>query len=387
MNLINKLFNRYSGHPEAVIISCYYNPTKSKYRRRAFDTFYQSIKHLNHKIVECVIGDGVAELGGNIEKVRTENLLWHKEALLNGIIEKLPKKYKYVFWVDADVIFTNKNWIVDSVEKFQQGFKILQPFEYCIHLEKDQDKPNFDVEKSRIAIDRWNFKDRHPLMWRSFCSNVPHSTLVSGHDYNSHGHVGFAWGARREVLDAVPLYDRALIGGADHVMAHAAAGDINHECIKKSFTENLTEITEWSKRFDAAIKRKISSVGGDLYHIWHGDIKNREYLKRIREFTPKIKNITNKDRNGLYVTHKPDDKKLVQYYERRESVDDGFATSMMLGYALDNGVLGGALGGNMMGGIVGDLIRNDTDTKIESAPCHSDAPPECDCKADTNPFS
>jgi hypothetical protein len=40
----------------------------------------------------------------------------------------------------------------------------------------------------------------------------------------------------------MPLYDRALIGGADHIIAHAAAGQIPHSCITKSFTDNLDEV-------------------------------------------------------------------------------------------------------------------------------------------------
>ncbi len=36
------------------------------------------------------------------------------------------------------------------------------------------------------------------------------------------------------------------------------------------------------------------------------------------------------------------------------STDDGFATSMALGYMLNDGIAGGLLGGNIAGGIVGD---------------------------------
>ena len=40
--------------------------------------------------------------------------------------------------------------------------------------------------------------------------------------FDIHGHTGFAWGARREVLDQVPLFDRAIVGTADHIIAHAS---------------------------------------------------------------------------------------------------------------------------------------------------------------------
>ena len=105
------------------------------------------------------------------------------------------------------------------------------------------------------------------------------TSLWQDQNYNNHGHVGFAWGARREVLEAVPLFDRALIGGADHIIAHAAAGQIPHPCIAKSFTDNLEEVMAWSHQFYRVTQGKIGYVKGDLYHLWHGDINKRQYLK------------------------------------------------------------------------------------------------------------
>ena len=56
--------DKYRTNSEAVIITCYFNPQKSPYRTKAFKTFYESIKHLNHRIIECVIGGGDSGGGG-----------------------------------------------------------------------------------------------------------------------------------------------------------------------------------------------------------------------------------------------------------------------------------------------------------------------------------
>lgn len=356
-NLYSK---KYSGADDAIVISCYFNPQESPYRLKAFKIFYDSIKHLNHMIIECVIGNSKPQLeqNENIQRVYTENLLWHKEALLNTIVKALPKKYKYVFWVDADVLFTNKDWLVEGVAQLQKN-NIVQPFEYCVHLEKDETKPDFDTEPLK-----WNSSHpalRHPKMWRSFCANFATDREISENsNYDVHGHVGFAWGARREVLEAVPLYDRALIGGADHIIAHAAAGQIPHTCITKSFTENIDEVNEWSKQFYSAVQGKISYVKGDLYHIWHGDIDKRQYLKRIQDYTPTIKQIKQKDSNGLYITNKGDDEYVKRYFAHREVAgpDNSFLESMMLGYVTDSALAGGIIGGNFLGAMVGEEIRD-----------------------------
>lgn len=324
MNLVDKLKNtflyenKYKTDSEAVIIACYFNPQNNEHRKKAFDVFYNSIKHLNHRIVEGVIGDAEPQLPltSSITRIYTKDLLWHKEGLLNAIIKDLPQKFKYVFWLDTDVLFTNKDWLVQGVEELKHN-NIIQPFEYCVHLNEGELKPSFDVNYEKaFASDPAN---RHKSIWRSFCANFKTNDLSSDTNYDKHGHVGFAWGAKRSVLDTMSLYDRALIGGSDHIIAHAAAGQIGHSCLQKSFTEDIDAINDWSEDFEKVINGKISYVVGELHHIWHGDIVKRQYLKRIQEFTPKAKQITKKDANGLYVADELNgDTYMKEYFDHRE---------------------------------------------------------------------
>jgi hypothetical protein len=370
-NLVNRLAGRYAYHDEAVIISCFYNPMNSPYRLKAFKIFYDSIKHLNHRIVECVIGEGKPQLPESefITVVRTESLLWHKEALLNGMIPNLPGQFKYVFWVDADVLFTNRNWLVEGVERLTWS-DIIQPFEYCVHLKKDQVKPDFNLEKAKPNC---GTKSRHPQVWRSFCANHEDNYRVfRSLEYDVHGHVGFAWGARRELLEDCPLYDRALIGGADHIIAHAAVGQISHPCIEKAFKEDSKAIKEWSENFYTHCLMGVNYVKGDLYHIWHGDIEKRQYLKRIKDFTPTAKKITKKDKNGLYVS-KGDSKYMRSYFANREVapalINDGFVDSIMIGYMTNSSMMGTMMGGNPVGAIIGDMLNDsENQNQNEAAP-------------------
>ncbi len=351
----NKLLyaNKYHTHSEAVIVSCFFNPQNSPYRLNAFYQFYEQIKHLNHYIIECVIGDAEPQLQNvsNIQTVYTKNLLWHKESLLNRAITELPQKYKYVFWIDADVLFTNLNWMIEGVEQLQLN-NIIQPFEYCVHLNKDETAPSFNLEtlKSTFLPNQLNNK-----VWRSFCANYATNHLWQDEVYNNHGHVGFAWAARREVLDKIPLYDKALIGGADHIIAHASAGQIPHTCITKSFTDNLEEVNEWSTRFYEIVQGKIGFVKGDLYHLWHGDIEKREYLKRIQDFTAKTKEIVEKDKNGLYVTRKEDDPYMTDYFTRREAWENNHPDQSI---DQQNNTIETGIAALMLGGLSNDQLGN-----------------------------
>lgn len=327
--------NRYKTASNAVIVSCFFNPENSPYRVLAFQKFYRSIKHLNHRIIECLIGETQPQLPDSefITRVSTKSLLWHKEALLNKVIADLPPEFEYVFWVDADVLFANSHWLTDAVKVLEDGAMVVQPFEYCVHLGRNEMQPSFDVAEAAKTVSQP--LNRHPLLWRSFASNHENG-LSAESNYDKHGHVGFAWGARRSVLNQVPLYDKALIGGADHIMAHAAAGQIVHPCIAKSFTDDLADVKAWSKRFYSVVDGKIGYAPGVLLHLWHGEIEKRQYLKRIQDFTKQAKQINERDENGLYV-QTGQNAYMDNYYRQREVYgatdfgdydDDDFATDM-----------------------------------------------------------
>ena len=349
----------YEGHPEAVIVACFFNPQNSPYRLMAFQKWYRSIKHLNHRVIECLIGDAESQLPSSphITQVETESLLFHKESLLNKVMAELPTQFKYVFWLDTDVLFTNRRWMVEGVQQLQTN-NLIQPFEYCVHMKRNELKPSFDVEAmrrivndpirklvtARVFAERYP-EMKNPEMWRSWSSNYVNDRKLSlDPNYDLHGHVGFAWGARREVVDSVQLYDRALIGGADHIIAHAGAGQVPCTCISRAFTLDLEDVKAWSDSFFDAVGGKIGYVAGDLHHIWHGEIKDREYLKRIREFQAETQFITRRDANGLWI-YEGNNPYMKRYYSRREAVggyeeggfdgfDVGFAEDM--GYALVN---------------------------------------------------
>ena len=378
-NLKNKTIykDKYKSHDEAVIISCFFNSENSPYRLKAFNTFYDSIKHLNHRIIECIIGDAKSQLPDSkyIKKIHTESLLWHKEALLNKLVTELPSKFKYVFWVDADVLFTNLNWMVEGVEQLKTC-QILQPFKYCVHLEKDQLKPAFKLPYNAIYPNQEN-----SMVWRSFCSNLfIFLDIVSEENYNNHGHVGFAWGARRELLEKVPLYDRALIGGADHIIAHALVDSELHPCIKKAFIDKdmIAEIAQWTTKFNIAVggRNNVGYVNGDLHHIWHGDINKRDYLNRIKKFSSINKNITYKDKHGLYISRNKKDQQFTKQYFQSREVSGGngnFLTGLAAGYLL----FGGndkqeepftGKGGEFGGGGASDSWDNSFTSTIDSSP-------------------
>jgi hypothetical protein len=289
--MISNKIKPYQNHPEAVVISCYFNTNNYVSRRKNFDVFYEQLKrsNLNFLIAECAFGNADFELPTDkrILQFRSKHKIWQKERLLNLLIKTLPATCKYVFWLDADVLSTNENWIVEAVEKLKSS-TICQPFSVAVRLEKDEIEPNFNVQGSTISVDfPNNTPNPQTKLWRSFAYNYnKNRRLAESLMFDIHGHTGFAWGIRREILDQIPLFDKAIVGTADHIIAHAAVGQIPHNCLQKAFTEQkmLDAIYDWSAKFNRLTQNKLDFVDGELWHLWHGELENRQYLQRTQQF-------------------------------------------------------------------------------------------------------
>ncbi len=332
--MISERIKPYQPDPETFVISCYFNTNSYASRRKNFDIFYQQLRrsNVNYLIAECVFGDENFQLpiDERILRFHSKSKLWQKENLLNLLIKQLPPTCKYVFWLDADVLFTNNNWIPEAVEVLKTN-AICQPFSIAVRLEKDEFEPGFNVQGSTILVDFPNFKlPPQTRLWRSFAYNYCKNKHLSDSSiFDIHGHTGFAWGARREILESFPLYDKAIVGTGDHIMAHASVGQIPHNCLEKAFTDNqqLDDIYDWSKKFSQITENKLGFVEGELWHLWHGDLQNRQYLKRTQQFSkvsfnPHEDLVKNKD--GLHEI--PKEREDVQnwmndYFESRREDD------------------------------------------------------------------
>ena len=321
---LNFISKSYKTHPDAWIISCYYNPLRFKSRQRNFEIFYNSLQNSNANflVVECAFGNEDFSLSArdNIIKVRAKDVLWQKERLLNFAEKLLPPSAKYIIWLDADVIFANRNWILETVKVLQNNM-ICQPFAKSVRLLPNQFKP--DSNNSEI--------------WESFAHvwNNDAIKAKSSH-FDLHGHTGFAWAARREIFREIGLYDRAIAGTADHLMAHAAVGQVEHDCIKHAFFSPSirTHFNRWGKQFYEIVEGKIGYVQGDLWHLWHGELKNRRYLERTRElsrmgFNPLTDLVANND--GLYeFSPKREDLRdwMKDYFHQRQEDESEIETEL-----------------------------------------------------------
>jgi hypothetical protein len=177
--------------------------------------------------------------------------------------------------------------------------------------------------KNTLLIISYNIKTlaKNNKIWRSFANvyKTDKSRFYSN-DYDLHGHVGFIWGARLDNLKKCPLFEKGLIGGSDHIIAHATTGQFQEKDILEVYSDNINEVKSFMRLWNL-YHNKLTYVKGNLFHIYHGDLEKRDYYKRIKNFTPYTKEITQKDNNGFYIPTESAKIYYDEYYENRETIE------------------------------------------------------------------
>jgi hypothetical protein len=105
--------------------------------------------------------------------------------------------------------------------------------------------------------------------------------------YDTAGHTGFAWAARRDLLDRHGLYDRAILGGGDLLAAHAFAADTDFLRGRNLYTRELTRAeraacSAWGAGVAAETGGRIGFTPGRVCHLFHGPFGSRKYLERLQ---------------------------------------------------------------------------------------------------------
>ena len=273
MPTITRSADRYASTTDLWGVTAYFNPAGFRSKRRNYDLFRERIDAAGIPLVtvECALGDLPFELppGPGVRRVRGGDILWQKERLLNVAIASLPDACRKVAWLDADILFENPDWAVATAACLDD-FPVAQPFDRAIRL-------------PRGAID----DDGRGTNYQGFAAvyaSQPQRLLAG--DFAAHGHTGFGWAARREVLAERGLYDACIAGSGDHMMAHAFCGDWTSGCVDRiigSANRHRSAFADWCRAVYPRVRAKVGAVPGAVLHLWHGEVGDRRYVDRNRE--------------------------------------------------------------------------------------------------------
>lgn len=116
-------------------------------------------------------------------------------------------------------------------------------------------------------------------------------------------HPGFAWAARRETIDTLGgLFDVAVVGEADYIMAKAIVGEAEDVLYPGVSAGYRHAVSEWQRQA-LKLRLNLGFVPGTVLHHWHGRKASRQYWSRCKiltdtQFDPRSD--IKRDAQGLY---------------------------------------------------------------------------------------
>ncbi len=203
-------------------------------------------------------------------------MLWQKERLINIGIDALPENVENVAWIDCDIIFDNPHWHKEAIEILQHQ-KIIQLFSYAFYLDKDETNPSLDKEYKKVKSSVLGVSKEGR---KAYLSENEDSRKIDPL------HPGFAWAARKDYLKQNKLFDKAIIGGGDSLLVCALFNEHKFLSDIFGFSSNMkSNYIEWGDAIYKSTEGKVGLISGNVYHLWHGDLKNRKYFQRYEDLS------------------------------------------------------------------------------------------------------
>lgn len=247
------------------VITCISNPARFQRRYELYKKFAADMlaQNINFHTIELQLGDRpfvvTDRCNPNHVQVRGWDALWHKENLLRIAMGRLPEDWETVAWIDADVEFTRRDWVEETLHQLQVH-QVVQMFETAVDL--GPSGQTLSVHKSFMS------------QYIKNCAYHPESTYQEWHP-------GYCWAARREAIDGMGgLYERAILGAGDRHMALSFVGKAQCSFIPNMNGAYVEDIMRFQERCHHTIRRDVGFVPGTILHNWHGKKKDRRYFDR-----------------------------------------------------------------------------------------------------------
>jgi hypothetical protein len=190
-------------------------------------------------------------------QLRAEVPLWHKENMINIAVKKLlPKTWKAMAWIDADLEFENNTWAKDTLKILNGCKDVVQIFSHCVDMDRDE-----------MAM----------RIFTSFGYNYTKELKYSGAGPN-YWHPGYAWACTRRAYERMGgIYELAVLGSGDNVMAMSYIKNVMKSANDRYSENYLESIHDFQDRVKGL---RIGYVPGVIRHHYHGSKANRKYTER-----------------------------------------------------------------------------------------------------------
>jgi len=190
--------------------------------------------------------------------LRSESIMFHKEKLLMRLEREVPVSYTKICAIDCDVVFSRPDWY-DAVSMALDSAPVVQPFARC----------------------HWMGPDLRSAVMTNPAASVQLELIRAAHAAGGTdrltGHPGFAMAMRREVRQ----FPWAVVGGGDAVLFRAVNGLVGEFANKKMKRLMSAAWEAWSVGMRT---QDMTTVSGDIWHMWHGPLQSRQYYDRYERF-------------------------------------------------------------------------------------------------------
>lgn len=255
------------------VVTTYFNPCGYQSRRFNYEVFSEECRKSGAELftIECIFGEQQSfdlDPAPNVIQLRASSVLWQKERLINHLVGSfIPDSYSKIAWADCDLIFENPDWVTEA-SKMLDHHRVIQLFEQVDRLPRGGGVGDSIGDRSRSFASVWNDPQ-----------------IVDREGWDNHGHTGYAWAARRDLFEQVGLYDAAILGNGDDLMAHGFVGELLSFCIRANYDQGqamFRHYQEWAQRAYRYCQGDLGCIHGTVFHLWHGDRENRRYIERHR---------------------------------------------------------------------------------------------------------
>jgi hypothetical protein len=299
-------------------ITCYFNPMHYQRRLANFRIFRDRLQ-LPLVAVELAYGPEFelrAQDAETLVQLRDGAVLWQKERLLNIALQALPSSCHRVAWLDCDIFFTTPGWIEDA-NSLLNRYALIQLFRQVHYLSR-QWAPGKDCA-AEVEL----------TCPSALASGIPAAAFIGDvHDNRKKetSAKGFAWAARRDLLDRHSFYDACIIGGGDSALAGAAHHCFDELMLLHCMNEHQRQrYITWAEPFYETVRGETAFLNADIFHLWHGDVGIRKGRSRHEgfqrfQFDPYIDITIGEDDSWQWSTDKPEMHEYVRGYfaSRRE---------------------------------------------------------------------
>ena len=244
------------------VITTFFNPAGYKSLLNNYYLFRRSLEKQGVELLTVEMTFGTKPQISDAIHLNGNSVMWQKERLINHAVSCLTS-CDYFAWLDCDILFSEKDWSKLAEEKLQSN-DIVQLFKKVYYLPKGhlEYKGEHTVTVQSVI---WQNKIHKNWLDRRKNKQLPFSAP------------GFAWAARKSAFPN-GIYDKNIIGSGDTFLVDCLldSWDI-HGYASKFNSKMKIDMYDWSKSLPRA---KFDYIPVDIYHLWHGSLKNRRYMDR-----------------------------------------------------------------------------------------------------------